>query len=288
MSYTSKIWPGEPIIHDGNYQAYVGESEWVGGNLKAKGLIPRSLSEHPVGCFKGIAAPFDTAFKEVPKSDWEARCKENAAQEMQLSDMRMRGVSNGGQMIPSLDQNGQGYCWMYSTTMAIMMTRMKMRLPCVRLSAHAGACMVKNFRDEGGWCGLSMEWHTKTGVPSVDFWKEKSMSRSYDKPETWANAARHKVLEGWVDMTSEVYDRHLSFNQVVSLLLCGIPVAADFNWWGHSVCLLDAIWVDGTIAIRGINSWTDGWGEKGMFILQGNKAVPDSAVAPRVIYASAA
>lgn len=282
----SQLRPNEPIIHDGNFRQFIASSDAVGGNFGHRGLVPRSLSTHPIGVLKG-SAPFDTSFKLVPKSDWSPMVKEFTETESRLSDLRMRG--NNGTFIPSLDQNGQGYCWAYSTTMAIMMTRMKMRLPYVRLSAHATACMIKGFRDEGGWCGLSMERQVTHGTPSVALWQEKSMSRSNDKPETWANAALHKVSEGWVDMASEVYNRQLTFEQVITLLLCGIPVAADFNWWVHSVCLLDVVEVEaGSFGIRGINSWTDGWGDKGMFILQGSKAVPDSAVAPRVVYASAA
>jgi hypothetical protein len=175
-----------------------------------------------------------------------------------------------------------GNCWMYSTTMAVMMFRAVANMPYVRLSAHAGACMIKGFRDEGGWCGLSMDWHMSRGNPSVEFWPEKSMSRSYDKPATWENAAQHRVLEGWVDLDAPVYNRELSFDQVMTLLLCRIPVAGDFNFWGHSVCLLDPVEIErGSFGPRGVNSWTDAWGDLGEFVLQGSKAVPDSAVAPR-------
>jgi hypothetical protein len=180
-----------------------------------------------------------------------------------------------------------GNCWAYSTTAAVMMTRAVMGLPHVRLSAHATACIIKGYRDEGGWCGLSMDRQVSHGTPSVECWTEKSMSRSNDRPETWANAALHKVSDGWIDIDSPVYNRQLTFDQVATLLLCGVPIAGDYNWWGHSVCLLDLVEVEpGSFGVRILNSWTDGWGDRGMNVLQGSKAVPDSAVAPLATGAS--
>jgi hypothetical protein len=180
-----------------------------------------------------------------------------------------------------------GNCWYYSTTMAVMMARLVANLPYVRLSAHAGACMIKNFRDEGGWCGLSMERQMSHGTPSVEFWPEKSMSRSNDRPEVWANAAKHKVSEGWVDLASPVYDRNLTFDQAMTLLLCRVPLACDWNDWSHSTCMVDPVEVEpGSFGMRGINSWTDSWGDRGMFVRQGRQAIPDSAVGILVTGAS--
>jgi hypothetical protein len=275
--------PGEPIIHDGNSHQYDCDQQ-VNGERKARGLVPRDYDRHPVGSYAGSEA-YAVDMPTIPRSEWSARIKEMVETKSRLSDMRL--VANNGQPIPSLDQNGQGYCWAYSTTMAVMMLRMVMNLPYVRLSAHATACIIKGYRDEGGWCGLSMERQMSHGTPSVQFWPEKSMSRSNDRPETWANAALHKVTEGWVDIQAAVYNRNLTFDQVMTCLLCRIPVAADFNHWGHSVCLLDPVEVEpGSFAVRGINSWTDAWGDRGMFVLQGGKAIPDGAVAPRVTGAS--
>ncbi len=114
-------------------------------------------------------------------------------------------------------------------------------MPYVRLSAHAGACIIKNFRDQGGWGAQGLDRLRSHGQPSVEFWPEKSMNRQYDKPETWENAALHKVVEGFIDLDEPQYDRRLSFQQVLTCLLRNIPVIGDYSWWGHSVCLLDAV-----------------------------------------------
>jgi len=174
-------------------------------------------------------------------------------------------------------------CWAYSTTMATMLVRARANLPYVRLSAHAVGCKVKNFRDEGGWCGLSAQFLREKGVPSVEKWPEKSMSRQYDNEATWLDAARYKTTEDWVDLTRRVYDQNLTFAQVVTCLLNNIPCALDFNWWGHSVCGIRAVNVGGEVCIKIINSWTDQWGENGMGVLKGSKKIPNGAVAIRVV-----
>ncbi len=182
-----------------------------------------------------------------------------------------------------------GNCWSHSTTSCVMLLRALNNQPYVRLSAYAIACMIKNFRDEGGWCGLSAKFWREKGCPSSQFWPERSVSRNNDNPATWANAALHKISEEWTDLTQQVYDQNLTFDQVATCLLLGIPCALDFNWWSHSVCGMDLVEVEpGSFGIRIWNSWGDNWEDRGMGILRGNKAIPNGAVALRVTGASAA
>lgn len=246
----------------------------IDGERKGMGYVPRDLKVDPPEMF---APPSE--IKLIPRSEWSARLKEMGEQKSFLSNLKN---------FKALDQNGQGYCWYYSTTGCVMMLRAVQNEPMVRLSAHAGAWIIKNGRDEGGWCGLSAKRQVSHGTPSVEFWPEKSMNgRSYDKPETWENAAKHKVTEDWVDLTRDVYDQNLTFDQLATCLLNGIPCAVDFNWWGHSVCALDLVEVEaGSYGIRILNSWSDNWGEQGMSVLRGSKAIPDGAVALRVTGAS--
>lgn len=181
-----------------------------------------------------------------------------------------------------------GNCWAYSTTSAVMITRTIANLPYVRLSAHAIGCKVKNFRDQGGWCGLSAKFQRENGCPSVEHWPEKSMSRSNDKPETWANAKLHKVSEDFCDLTRDVYDQNLTWQQTASCLLSGIPCAVDFNHWSHSVCAVELVEVEpGSWGILILNSWGTNWSDRGYGILRGRKAIPNGAVAIRVAGASA-
>ena len=273
------VGKNELIINDSNWRQHV--DTVIDGTHQRGGLIPRDYIKHPQGCMT-LAPPYNAVeMPLIPRSEWSDRIKDLEATKSRISDMRMTG--NNGSMIPSKDQNGQGYCWAYSTTRAAEMLRMIAGLPYVALSAHAPACKVKNFEDEGGWCGLSLEFITKNGVPSEKFWPAKSMNRKYDTPETWENAALHKVTEAWVDLNAAVYDRQLTFDQMMTLLLSRVPVVTDFNWWSHSVLAVDPVEIEpGSFGPRIQNSWTDGWGENGMGVLQGNKGIPDGAVAPRV------
>lgn len=223
--------------------------------------------------------------KIIPRSEWSARIKEK--NERKASLYHLRQIAANGQQMPTLDQNGQGYCWAYSTTRCVMYQRALMNQPYVRLSAHAVGCKVKNFKDEGGWCGLSAKFIKENGVPSIAHWPEKSMSRSNDRYEVWENAKGNRITEDWIDVAKAVYDQNLTVDQIATCLLLDIPVAADFDWWSHSVCLTELVEVEsGSFGFRIDNSWTDNWEDMGTSILRGSKMVPMGAVAIRSINAS--
>lgn len=258
-----------------------------------RGLIPRNYSANPVGSYEG-SVTFDALNDELPLVPWEdmpEMIADKVANKSQLSDIRNTAY---GSPYPSLDQNGQGYCWMYSGTAAVMLLRAKANMPYVRLSAHAGACIIKNFRDQGGWGAQGLDRLRSHGQPSVELWPEKSMNRNNNRPEVWENALLHRVTEGFIDLDAAQYDRKLSFQQVLTCLLRNIPVIADFSHWGHSVCLMDAVDVapsksnrdESRYGVRLINSWTDNWGSKGTGVLTGRKAIPDGATAPRAVVVS--
>lgn len=235
------------------------------------GLVPRDYAATPM---RAVQMP------TIPRSEWSARIREMEETKSRLSDVWFGGG------VEHLDQNGQGYCWAYSSTHAVMALRAVNNLPYVRLSGHAVGCTVKGFKDEGGWSAQSLEFVAARGVPSVAAWPEKSMSRANDTPACWADAARHRVVEAWADVAAPVWDRDLSFDQVMTCLLSRVPVACDFNWWGHAVCALDPVEVEpGSFGVRIVNSWA-GWGDRGTGVLRGNRAVPDNAVAPRAVVAA--
>jgi hypothetical protein len=149
------------------------------------------------------------------------------------------------------------------------------------------AAKIKGWKDEGGWNPLSVEYAIKHGYPTVDKWPEKSMSRNYDTPETWAEAANYKIVDGWMDLQAAIYDRNMTFDQMMTCLLLRIPCPGDYNHMRHSVCVVDPVEVDSSLSLSNIrrwgvrfwNSWTDNWGALGMGVLVGSKAVPDGATA---------
>lgn len=271
------------------------DSDIVFPSQHARGYVERDFNLYPQEMFAPPSDAPDMTLTEIAD-----RIQEQMREESSLRHIRRRALA--GKPIPSLDQNGQGYCWVYSNTMGVMIKRAAMGLPYVRLSAHSVACIIKNFRDEGGWCGLSAQFirgedpkHPgKAGIVPVSLWPEKSMNRYYDTPAAWAEAAKYKITEDYVDLARPVYDQNLTKKQVLIQLVLNNPCVCDWNWWGHSTLMLWASLLKSAsqnltlddFGIGGINSWTDGWGDLGEFEVQGKKSIPDGAVCTRSVIAS--
>jgi len=265
----------EIIIHDGNYTDFI-DCE-VNGEKKHRGLKPRNYAIHPVGCF-AFAPRFSLDI--IPESQWQSRLDELIARKAQLSDIRNTGMN--GSRIPSRDQNGRGYCWGHSSTSVAMIWRALMGLPYADLSAYAVCCIIKRFRDEGGNAIDSLSFMADRGIPTSQYWPQQSTNRSNDNPQTWANAALHKFAPNWMDLDT---DQDQMRAQLVTCLLLGIPVATDFDWWGHSVASIDLVSVR-PFRTRIWNSWGDDWSDNGMGLLEGSKAIPNGAVAALTMSAS--
>lgn len=268
---------GELItINDSNYRQYIDHIDDA-GEKKSKGLIPRNFNTHPVG-YCSAARPFDLPV--VPESKWQAQLDLVNSMKSQLSTIRLTG--NAGQPIPSRDQNGKGYCWAHSSTSAALVLRARDGQPYADLSAYAVACMIKNFQDEGGWGSESLEFIASKGIPTSQFWPQQSMSKSNDNANTWANAALHKYTE-WMDGAE---DKDTARAQMVTaILFYGLPCVTDFSWWSHSVCTLDIVSLN-PFKTKIWNSWGNDWSDQGMGDLEGDKAIPDGLVIPRVITAA--
>ena len=277
------------VIDDTNYQKFIGKKAIVNGVVKAKGLIPRDYTEHPQGSYKSTI-PYDPdTMPLIPREEWSERIADMVAAKSRTNDIR---EANN---IEVLDQNGQGYCWAYSSTMCVMMSRMLANQPYVRLSAHSVAWTIKGGRDQGGWGCQSLDFIQEKGVMPVSVWPEKSMNGgTYNKPENWAKALDYRVTESWMDLTPRQYDRDMTFDQVMTCLLSNICVIGDFNWWGHSVCLADPHELDKRLSLSDPNRWGTGtanswgpdWGTNGYGILRGTKGIPDGGAAVRVATAA--
>lgn len=270
------INPNEPLIDD---QTPLDFDPELG-----RGLIPRDYGIQPVGSIPGVKTFGAVDFPLIPRSEWSPRIKEMEETKSRLSDIRDRG--NRGKPIPYLDQGPIGYCWAHSTVHALMLLRAAMNQPYRPLSAFAVAAIIMQGRDEGGWSALSLEWIMKHGCPTQEFWPQGDRNLRRDTPEMRSDASRHQVDAGWIEPDSPHWDRDLSFDQFFSLLLARTPVPVDLNWWGHAVCAVDPVEVEpGSYGVRIMNSHR-GWGDNGMGVLRGNRAIPDNAVAPYLMKAS--
>jgi hypothetical protein len=278
----------EFVIGDHNWMDHI--NPIVDGHRMGSGLIARDYEAVPVGSY--AAAPA-WSLDDMPLIPWEEmpeRIKDMERTKSRISDIYERG--NYGNRIPSLDQNGQGYCWAYSTAACVQALRAIANMPYVQLSAHSVACKIKNFRDEGAWGCLSLDFAKENGYVPTSLWPEKSMSRAHDNEANWRAAREFRVTEGFVELEPEVYDRDMSIQQQLTCLLNMIPVIGDFNYWGHSVGIFDAVDAfpdrsardPSRYGTRIKNSWRDGWGKLGYAVMTGSKAFANGGAAPRVAW----
>lgn len=265
---------GSPhVITDHNWQDFL--YPVIDGERKAHGLKPRDYKSHPEGCF-AWADPFPDSLL-IPEADLDDALAEAKAQKRTLLDLRETHYD----VLKSLDQDGLGLCWAFSSTKAAMYLRALMNEPLLVLSAWWVAGKVKGWRDEGGWGSESLEFIVANGAP--EYSKCPAYRSSYDGPDTQSNAALHKVIKWWE--CSEDPDK--AFHQTASAHARMLVTVEDFNWLSHSMCCVmtngykspDA-WAD--------NSWGESAGEKGLYRLQGGKAKPNGAWVPYVAAASLA
>jgi hypothetical protein len=268
------IRPGELVIEDFKPEGL------------STGLIPRDYQSFPRGAHPSCKA---IDFPLLDMSQWPDIIRQKEADKSRLSDVRLAG--NNGNPIPSLDQNGDPYCWAHSSTSANTILRALAGLPYIPLSAYAVAATIKKGRKEGGWGAQSCDFIMEKGQPSQALWPQGD--RNYAKYQSlqavWENALQHKILEGFIDLAVPEYDRELSKQQVGTLLLSDVPVIVDYNWWSHSVLALDLLDLEPSrspndflrYGTRIWNSWNDSWSDRGMGVLKGKQAWPDGAVAPR-------
>jgi len=222
-----------------------------------------------------LAAAADTfpATWLVPRSEWQARIQERQTLGIGLK----RLLTDLG--ITVLNQQQTNYCWANAPTYATMVARAIQGQRPVRLSPASVAAPLTNYRNVGGWGRDALQRISDVGVAPQDVWPANTISRSYDKPATWAAAAKYRVPR-WIACE----DRNL--DQLVSLILRGHPVPVGYNWWSHEVCAVDLGWRDGQPTLIIANSWDVTWGDQGFGEIQGSRMVPDDAVCPIVTRAA--
>jgi len=263
MIYQSQNLP-KYVIDDSNWKTEADDSipDQLG---MSKGYIER---EAPYG--QGFCAPFDPDWL-IPEVEWKERIKDREHPDNNLTNKYLREYIN----IPSLDQNGTNYCWAHGPTCCMQLVQVQTGEVLRPLSAASIAAPIKNFQNVGGWGQQAVQYMAKNGINEVVDWPLNKIDRKLWTPENKEKAKLNLVTE-WIDVKQK------DFNQLVSLLLRGIPCAVAYMWWRHLVTAIDVVLVDGEICILIWNSWTDNWGDRGMSILRGSKKYPDEGVAPLV------
>lgn len=257
-------WRGTPIIDDSTPVDVIFDQNF------ARGAVPRDFDVDPPEMFES-----PDRMQLIPRSEWDARYDEQEEQESSIEHLYLRaGWEN-------LDQESDGYCWVYSGGHCMMLKRTATNQPYVRLSPHMAGAIIKGGRNEGGWCGLGAKFYKEVGCASVATWAPGSRNLRQDTTEMRAEASKYRITSDWIDLARPVYDQNLTIDQVASQLFRNNPCAVDFNHWGHSVAGVRMVRVEpGSFGLMILNSWK-GWGRRGLAILRGSKMLPDGAVCIR-------
>jgi hypothetical protein len=244
------------------------------------GLVPRDYNQFPEPMF---APPSDMEI--IPESEWDARFDEQEELGSSLEHIYLSGP-NGTPAFRHLDQNGDGYCWIYSVGHSMMMDRLRRNLPTVRFNPHSAGAIIKRGRNEGGWCGEGAQFASEVGMAiegnAQGQWPLHSRNMRLDNARLRTEMAKYKIEEDWVDLTRQKYNRNLTLSQVATCGFNNIPGPRDYNWWRHSVCGIRWVRIErGSWGQLILNSWSR-WGRHGLGVLRGKKAIPNGALGVRL------
>jgi hypothetical protein len=238
--------------------------------LHFKGQLPRDFAKVPLGSIPE-ASVFGLPL--IDEAEWPERIRDMANEQSRLSDI----IKSSG--MAALNQGQTNFCWANGPVNAVRAIRTVQNQGYIGLSPASVACLINNFRNEGGWGTEALKWIVSNGIVPTDLWPANAINRQYFTAEAKETALKYRVQEWW-DLTPR------SMKELATCLLMRIPVAIGLNWWRHEVMAVDLVDKDSILIW---NSWGDDWpssGAGGFSVLRGYKALPDDAVAPRVTTAS--
>ncbi len=262
MAFSSQIMKGELIIHDGTPVERAAPPDGRG-----RGLL-LGFRRTPFGAIVG--APRFPRELLVNPSDIQGMIQEQEERKSRLSDVIQ------ARKLPCKDQQQTNYCWIFAPTHGFEVVRLKAGLRPLSLSPASAGARIKRYRNVGGWGEEGLNFIADEGLVPSDRWPDTAIDRRYETAENVGMAKERYRLSEWWEL--EPRNDH----ELISCLLHGFPVAVGLNWWGHEVLYTDAIWLDGTYAIRHRNSWSSAWGSNGFGLLPGARLKADDAVVPRV------
>lgn len=241
------------------------KDEYLFPTTRGRGFEPEMVEG-----YGAVAEPFPQELL-IPRSEWQARIEEKKERKTRLIDL----IRQAG--LVCKDQASTNFCWINSPAYCQEVLRVAQNQPLVYLSPASGGAQIKNYRNQGGWGREALQWISDKGLNTVDKWPANAIDRRYATAENREQALMYRTPE-WMTLST--------LDELISCLLRNIPVSGGYNWWRHQTTGLDALWVDGAIATGNMNSWSEAYGDKGYFVLQGRRMLPDDMVAPRVAIAS--
>jgi hypothetical protein len=175
------------------------------------------------------------------------------------------------------DQKQEPLCWAYASVKALEYVRAKEGLPYVELAPESAAGPVTGWKQRGGYTEEILGQLMKGGACASSF---MDAPNSFS-PKLWKAGWQEDALRHQIEYGEFWYARNI--DEQITLLLNDLPVSAGLAWWGHQVCMVEAILDSGEVSVSFDNSWGDDWGDKGTGILSLKKAESSSAFAPRFV-----
>jgi hypothetical protein len=262
------------IIDDTNFSVLTGDgtSIIVNGERRLLSRIPKPAGHDT----RHYSRPFGDVFKVIPRSEWSARCKEQAAKKMRVSDH---------QRFRPTDQNGLPTCWAAGTCHAFTTSRAVQGLSLIFISPCSIAVPISGGHS-GGYEGDAVKYFTQSGGVREENWGPHDTNRSLmNDPKCLADRKLFISLET-LELTSA--------DEFATACLLGFPCTVAYDWWSHVVSLADLVEIsanDWGFRIR--NNWGE-WEEKndagfsGYKTMRLGKGTPDSGFVFRQVLASAA
>lgn len=174
--------------------------------------------------------------KLIPSADWDEAAKE-------LGDSVRQHITF------LLDQDGAGSCATESTTESDMTIRAVAGLPFVLLNPWFIYHTTSGGRDTGSSIDENLAFVRENGIAPESVWPRSKGWKAKPSAEAVEAAKQYRI--------DEFYDI-ANVNEMVSALLTGFVVVYGAD--GHSVLKIQHL-----DAKRGLdlNSWGEGWGDKG-------------------------
>lgn len=207
----------------------------------AKGCLPRDTIVDPRNTLAGLGRairPQSTWHKFIGRSSYRQHWRE------------------------TFYQNGIGSCAADAMTMGMMLKRVQMGQPHVRLNPWSMYYTTSRGRDEGSTIQSNLEYARDYGVvPDEDFPRYRSDERTVLNP--WNRKPPESALQRALPFRIDEYCDNTSILEVGSCLCDGI--ICPYGWEGHSCILLE---LTNEWTALALNSWGQDWGgDDGFFLM---------------------
>lgn len=261
MAYTSDLGTDPLIIDDSNASRFV--QRWRDEG-RAFGMVPRDYHAAPFGSASFPAV--DLSMGPILERSQFADAIKRADEARTTPDDWRKAME-----IPIEQQGNWGFCWAHGTINAIEITYAMSGYKAPNLNPFPVAYRIKGGRNQGGWAEQALAGIAQFGIPTHDVWPNNKEGMSqWQNAEVIASANRHKV-------TASLELPQNNFAALVTSLThpkFARPVTMGLNWWGHLVCAVRAVALDGgKFGILIVNSWGDDWGQAGCGVLVESKSI---------------